>query len=232
MNVQCCNVLQMRFFSQLLGWSSHETAINEIINKRIKFCYWPVFLMPVELLMAHLFRKTFFTSINLRRFSAAPLFYDLIYCGYFQSAGSEISAKALLAGSFIDSVFLARLRPDSGAVVHLRGGDFESQNLSLDGVEFVSYFHETMKLRVIPTKFLVVTDDEAYALSILDHINRGKPNIEFTISDGGLIEDFASLVCLDVAIGGESTFFSIARALGNVYFCNSSRRLTEVVVKG
>jgi hypothetical protein len=132
--------------------------------------------------------------------------------GYFQKKLSQVSFdKVVNLVSNIAYPQVNVLNKKSDCVIHIRGGDF----IDLDWNEITPYEYYVCAISMMSQnygvdKFIVITDDEKYAKSIVSNLN-----YNFKFINGDIVEDFYTIGAYSKRILSSSTFSFWASILGN-----------------
>lgn len=160
-----------------------------------------------------LFSKKIFL-INDKNFSSCNISYEnlSIYMdGYFQSAWqqNDLDEIRLKLKNSLNKNYATDLNNNCG--IHIRGGDF----IKLGWNKITKdYYHKSINLikkQSKNIKFIVYTDDQAYASSIMAGCD-----VQFKFSDQGIFEDFFSFGSHKYKVLSASSFAFWSCTLGNV----------------
>lgn len=153
--------------------------------------------------------------------------------GYFQNCWHLLDSTRIL-NLFKNRLILDKSFPTDSlnhAVIHIRGSDFlDSVNHNICNLDF--YSNAVKKVSKEGFKdFVIITDDQAYALAFADRLSQLFPSLSFFISKSrSELEDFASIMRAPIRIIGNSTFAYWACMLSpsNTPFFSSQSLSTKI----
>ncbi|MDF1641265.1 hypothetical protein [Thalassolituus oleivorans] len=168
------------------------------------FLMYPLLMivMFLDLMANRLLGRTFLTNFDLGAVKSKALIYPLINFGYFQEnvslsmmrKHSDIISNSPYSGDLSDVI-----------VVHVRGGDFRNQGISLNS----EYYRNAFSIMDLRDKtILVVTDDPSYAGEVLVLAGLDISNCDIFCGDG--VVDFYLMNRVVNFIGSNSTFSLVA----------------------
>lgn len=189
---------------KLLGHTEHRLIHSQIfsygrgVSARYLKTLFALVILLLDLCLARVFKKSLFTTFDLRQIKLQPSLFDFISIGYFQAGvkATDIRSSDLLK---IGGEALCDL------CVHVRGGDFVRYNTTLTG----KYYDDALNSIDFNgfTKNMVVTNDVNYAMELVGKI---APLLQLDYTSNDEVSDFLLLNSSSVVVCSNSTFAFVA----------------------
>lgn len=201
-----CDMFITDFFRRVFSHTIHKNEYRDIVQVP-GVSYFSLPILIFDLILARLFRVSFFSvfDLNFVKTYREPIFFDLIYFGYFQQ-NIDIS-------KIYENRHIVKSHGDLHQVLvaHVRGGDFEgSENVFTKKMGAQYYIRCLERLKLPVDEVLVVTNDSEYAKTLFLSIGM---SFEFTKSKTAL-EDFYIMGSSRYVICSNSTFSFLGCLLG------------------
>tara|TARA_B100000989_G_C19526484_1_gene467177 strand:- start:2454 stop:3236 length:783 start_codon:yes stop_codon:yes gene_type:complete len=198
------NLLVSQRTRKLLGHAHFNLSAEKLLNINYSENIFSSTIFLLDLFFGKLFKKTFFTEVDLNSFKSSPLIYTLFFVGYFQDK-AKINLKK---NNNLIRDELARPIKRYDLTIHFRGGDFIKHDIEISP----DYYSRSInlirsKLNLDNLKIIAVTNDKIFAQRQLENVPF---KLNYSIVSDNEINDFNLMMSSRHFIASNSTFSLIA----------------------
>ena len=165
---------------EALGWTDHEQFLT-YDEVGLMSQVGALVVLALDIALAKLFGRTFFSALDAKRLRGAPIFTELVRFGYFQTAPERRDLEPIARQ-------IAPLIQVGCVVLHIRGGDLLQLELAgnnVYGLLGAEYYRESIAATLEDMerrgenirRILILTDDPDYAATF-DLSIKGAPRAE------------------------------------------------------